>query len=132
MATILVAEDDVQILRVLAMWLTRNRHEVIEARDGREAQEALSRQAVDLIVSDVNMPGMDGLALIRWARQESKLTTPIIVLSSRCDQSSMAEQLAVHGINVHPKPFSPSRLLVEIDRLLRETTWTPPTPIRTG
>jgi DNA-binding response OmpR family regulator len=55
---------------------------------------------------------------VRWARQEAQLTTPIIVLTSRCDQASMAAQLSVHDIRVHPKPFSPSRLLEEIGGLL--------------
>lgn len=117
MAAILVAEDDVQILRVLSMWLSRNGHEVLEARDGEQAIEALSGRLVDLIVTDVNMPRLDGLGLIRWVR-ESKRDTPIVVLSSRCDQASMSAELSIYGINVHPKPFSPSRLLQEIDRLL--------------
>lgn len=126
MATILVVEDDVQILRVLAMWLTRNGYEVIEAHDGQEAVEALGDREVDLIVSDVNMPRVDGLALVRWARQDAKLTMPIIMLSSRCDQASIASQLSVHGIRVHPKPFSPSRLLAEIDGLLGAIQNRPP------
>ena len=121
MATILVAEDDVQILRVLAMWLARNGHEVIEAHDGQEALDALAKRPVDLIVSDVNMPRVDGLALVHWVRQEAALVTPIIVLSSRCDQASMAAALSVHGVKVHPKPFSPSKLLGEIDLLLKVT-----------
>ncbi|MFH0982691.1 MAG: response regulator [Planctomycetota bacterium] len=118
MATILVAEDDVQILRVLAMWFSRNGHDVVECRDGAEALEALAETGVDLIVADVNMPRVDGLELVRVVRRERQLDLPIVVLSSRCDQSSIATDLAVYGIRVHPKPFSPSRLLAEIESLL--------------
>jgi DNA-binding response OmpR family regulator len=118
MATILVVEDDVQILRVLAMWFSRNGHQVVECRDGAEALEAVGANPVDIIVSDVNMPRVDGLELVRRLRTERRVDVPIVVLSSRCDQSSIAANLAVYGIRVHPKPFSPSRLLVEIESLL--------------
>jgi len=118
MATILIAEDDVQILRVLAMWFSRNGHEVVECHDGAQALDALAESKVDIIVSDVNMPRVDGLELVRTIREERGLDLPILVLSSRCDQSSIASDLAEHDIRVHPKPFSPSRLLAEIDSLL--------------
>ena len=118
MARILVAEDDVQILRVLAMWFSRNGHEVVECHNGAEALHALEDTAVDIVVSDVNMPQVDGLELVRTLRGERQLRLPIIVLSSRCDQSSIAANLAEYGICVHPKPFSPSRLLAEIEALL--------------
>ncbi|MCK4659271.1 MAG: response regulator [Phycisphaerae bacterium] len=118
MATILIAEDDVQILRVLAMWFSRNGHEVVECHNGVEALDKLSGGTVDLVVSDVNMPQVDGLELVRVIREERKLDLPILVLSSRCDQSSIAADLALHGIRVHPKPFSPSRLLTEVEALL--------------
>lgn len=118
MATILIAEDDVQILRVLAMWFSRNGHGVVECCDGEEALNALAKTKVDVIISDVNMPRVDGLELVRTIRGERKLDVPIIVLSSRCDQSSIAADLALHGICVHPKPFSPSRLLTEVESLL--------------
>ena len=118
MATILIVEDDVQILRVLAMWFSRNGYDVMECRDGEEALSTLAESAVDLIVTDVNMPRVDGLELVRVIRDERKLDLPIVVLSSRCDQSSIAADLALYGIRVHPKPFSPSRLLGEVASLL--------------
>ena len=114
MATILLVEDDVQILRVLAMWFSRNGYDVVECRDGEEALSALAESAVDLIVTDVNMPRVDGLELVRVIRDERKLDLPIVMLSSRCDQSS----ITLYGIRVHPKPFSPSRLLAEVASLL--------------
>lgn len=118
MATILVVEDDVQILRVLAMWFSRNGHEVLESRDGVEALETLANTKADVIVTDVNMPRVDGLELVRVIRDDRKLDLPIVVLSSRCDQSSIAADLAVYGIRIHPKPFSPSRLLAEVESVL--------------
>ncbi len=118
MARILIADDDAHMVRLIAMWLLRNGHEVFESANGRVAQEVLSTRPIDLVVSDVNMPGIDGIGLVRWIRTEAKLTIPILLLSSRCDQSNMAAQMAEFGVRVHPKPFSPSRLLEEISRLL--------------
>jgi twitching motility two-component system response regulator PilH len=130
MATILVVEDNAPQLRVLAIWLQRHGHTVLEAAGGQQAQATLNELAApgddqqpagalpDLIVSDVNMPGMNGVELIKWIRNERKLEMPILVLSSRCDQVGLREELRAPGIRVVPKPFSPSRLIVEIDRLL--------------
>lgn len=118
MATILIAEDDAHMMRVLSLWLTRNGHEVLEASDGAQAKTVLAEKSVDLLVSDVNMPNVTGLELVAWARSELGPDFPMVVLSSRCDQDSIAANLKPHNVRVHPKPFSPSRLVVEIEQLL--------------
>jgi DNA-binding response OmpR family regulator len=118
MAKILIAEDDAHMMRVLALWLTRNGHEVFEAPDGEAARTILADADVDLLVSDVNMPRLDGLDLVDWIRTEKSESLPIVMLSSRCDQDSIAADLKPRNVRVHPKPFSPSRLVVEIEQLL--------------
>ena len=120
MARILIAEDDAHMMRLLAMWLARNGHEVLEARDGARAQAILSNGEVDLVVSDVNMPRMNGLNLVDWIRTAKSASLPIVMLSSRCDQDSMADRLKPYSVRLHPKPFSPSRLVVEIEQLLEQ------------
>jgi len=118
MARILIAEDDAHMLRILAIWLKRNGHETFEARNGLLAKEELLRREYDLIVSDVNMPILDGLSLARWLRLEHGRSLPMIILSSRCDREAMAEQLDALNVLVMPKPFSPSRLAAEVERML--------------
>lgn len=121
MARILVVEDDVHILRIITIWLKRNGHEVTEANDGQQARDLLADQSVegfDVVVSDINMPGMSGIELVRWLRHERKSDVPIILLSSRCDQSVISKELGPLDVQVHPKPFSPSRLIAEIERRL--------------
>ncbi|MEE9295296.1 MAG: response regulator [Phycisphaerae bacterium] len=118
MARILVVEDDAHILRLLSIWLNRNGHQVVEAGDGLQAKEELLRARFDLVVSDVNMPGLDGISLVRWLRAEHQSEVPVILLSSRSDQSAIAAELGSLGVRVQPKPFSPSRLMGEIDREL--------------
>ena len=122
MGRIIVAEDDVHMLRIISMWLQRNGHDVCETPDGLAAREQLMGGHFDILVSDVNMPGMDGIELVRWLRQERKSQLPAILLSSRCDQLAISEQLKPFGVEIHPKPFSPSRLVALIERKLAEST----------
>ena len=118
MATILIADDDAHIVRVLSMWLGRHGHEIVTARNGEAALETLDGTSVDLIISDMNMPVLDGVGLAKAVRGKVGATIPIIVLTARCDQERLNEQLAVYGVRVYPKPFLPSQLVVEINRLL--------------
>lgn len=121
MARIVVAEDDVHMLRIISMWLQRNGHEVRETPDGLAAREQLEGGEIDMLVSDVNMPGLDGINLVRWLRLDHKSRLPVILLSSRCDQLAISEQLKPFDVEIHPKPFSPSRLVALIERKLEES-----------
>jgi len=116
---ILVAEDEPHILRVMSMWLTRQGYEVLEARNGAEALALLRQHAVEILISDMNMPGMDGLALIRAVRKEFDPVLPVLCLTARCDQNRLSEQLRPFHVRLYPKPFVPSRLVAEIDEVLK-------------
>lgn len=119
MARILVAEDDRHISRVIAMWLQRHGHEVVQAFDGPKALELVRQTRPDLLVTDVNMPGMDGLDLLEAVRSESLLKHGAIVLTSRCDQAEIESRAGRLGATVHPKPFSPLHLMEAIETALR-------------
>ena len=119
MARILVVEDDRHISRVIALWLKRNGHEVITAHDGGSALEMIRESSPDLLVTDVNMPGMDGLELLEAARAESLLRHKAIVLTSRCDQHEIEARAAKLDALVHPKPFSPQHLMEAIESALQ-------------
>jgi CheY-like chemotaxis protein len=125
MARILVAEDDIHVMRLMALWLTKSGHDVLEAANGVEAKDLLTAGDIDCLVSDVNMPHCDGIELVRWLRQDAKLDIPITLLSARCDQESLTDRLRGLDVSIYPKPFSPSRLLVEIERKLSAVD-TPP------
>jgi DNA-binding response OmpR family regulator len=118
MAHILLAEDDQHISRVIALWLKRNGHQVIVAFDGNQALEMVRRDRPDLLVTDVNMPGLDGLNLLETIRAESLMTRSAIVLTSRCDQEEIEARAGKLGAEVHPKPFSPQRLMEAIESAL--------------
>ncbi len=120
MATILVAEDDAHVMRLMSMWLTRSGHNVLEASNGLKAKELIAAGGVDFLVTDINMPHCNGIELAQWLRGEFKSDIPVVMLSARCDQAQIGEQLHRLKVTVHPKPFSPSRLSAEIEQRLME------------
>ena len=121
MATILVAEDDAHVMRLMSMWLARNGHQVLEATDGLQAKDVIAAGGVDFLVTDINMPHCNGIELAQWLRGEFKSDIPIVMLSARCDQAQIGEQMHQLKVTVHPKPFSPSRLSNEIEQRLEES-----------
>ena len=121
MARILVVEDDRHISRVVGLWLKRNGHEVTIAYDGNRALEMIHADRPDLLITDVNLPGRDGLDLIRAARAARLLDHRAIVLTSRCDQLEIEAEAGKLGALVHPKPFSPQRLMEAIELALQST-----------
>ncbi len=121
MSRILVAEDDPHILRLISMWLKRQGHEVVEARNGLSARDLAQTQSIDVLVTDVNMPGMDGLELITAVLPSGLIRRGVVVLTNRWDHGEIRNRLAEWGVHVLPKPFSPTRLS-ELVELLTKTT----------
>jgi len=118
MARILLVEDDAHTIRVMSLWLGRNRHTVTEAGNGCEALEVLRNNPTDLVISDINMPEMNGVELVRAIRLELLLSMPILIFSSRCDHAEIADDLKDLNVKLYPKPFVPSRLCAQIEHLL--------------
>lgn len=118
MAKILIAEDDAHIARVMSIWLTRHGHQTICVSNGREALDLIKLQPVDLVISDMNMPELDGLGFVKALREFAGDRLPVIVLSARCDQQELMDALSSYGVTVYPKPFLPSYMVTEIHRQL--------------
>lgn len=118
MSKILVAEDDPHILRLMSMWLCRQGHAVVEARNGMQALELLRANEVDILISDVNMPGLDGLQLVDAALRDKRVRQGVVVLTNRWDHGEIRDRLANWGVQVMPKPFSPARLAELVTKLL--------------
>lgn len=119
MPRILIAEDEAHVLRVISMWLKRHGYDVLEACNGAIALELLDHDEVDMIISDMNMPVMDGMALVRAVREDRGSKVPYMLLTARCDQEKIAEKLEPYDVHLYPKPFVPSRLVANVERLLR-------------
>ena len=117
MSRILVAEDDPHILRLISMWLKRQGHEVLEARNGLIARDLIEAEPIDILVSDINMPGIDGLELIETVLPEGRVHRGVVVLTNRWDHADIRDRLAKWGVHVLPKPFSPTRLSELVESL---------------
>jgi DNA-binding response OmpR family regulator len=116
---ILVVDDDAKILRLVRMYLEREGFRVIEARDGREALAAIGLEAPALVILDLMLPEVDGLAVIRAVRRNDR--TPIVVLSARGTTSDRISGLAAGADDYVPKPFSPAELVLRVKRVLDRT-----------
>ena len=118
-ARILVADDDEDILNLVALTLEREGYAVIRARDGAEAVDVALHAQPDLLVLDVMMPKQDGFAVIRALRGEiSTETTPILLLTASVQEHHRERGLDAGADAFVRKPFSPRELLGEIRRLL--------------
>lgn len=118
MSRILVAEDDPHILRVISLWLTRQGHKVLEARNGLVALDMFQAQQPDILVTDINMPGLDGIGLLERVLANAHDVRGVVVLTNRWDHVEIGERLAHASVQVLPKPFSPTRLSELIDSLV--------------
>lgn len=118
MAVIVIAEDDQHIRRVLEMWLKKNNHEVYAAENGQIACGLVAEKRPSILITDVNMPVMSGVELVRYAKEELGDALGALVLTSRCDRETVTEQIATEGVQVLAKPFSPTRVLSYINEML--------------
>jgi two-component system KDP operon response regulator KdpE len=116
---ILVVDDEAQIRRVMRMTLVANGYEVTEARSGEEALEKLRTEKYDLVLLDMNMPGMNGLETCREVRPASDLA--IIMLTVRNTERDKVEALDAGADDYVTKPFSTPELLARIRAALRRT-----------
>lgn len=116
--TILVADDDPHIRKIVRFALERDGYDVVQAEDGREALDAVKSYDPDLIVLDVTMPKMDGTDVCRELRQD-KNDVPIIFLSSRNEEIDRIVGLELGGDDYVTKPFSPRELVARVKAFFR-------------
>ena len=113
---ILVVDDDAKIVRLVRTYLERAGHRVVEAADGRAALSAIDREAPALVVLDVMLPEVDGLAVLKAVRRTDR--TPVIILSARGMTDDRITGLAAGADDYLPKPFSPAELVLRVERIL--------------
>jgi two-component system, OmpR family, KDP operon response regulator KdpE len=118
---ILVVDDDPQIRRVLRVTLTGQGFEVDDARNGEAALEKLRESRFDLVLLDINMPGMSGLDVCREIRSNSEIA--VIMLTVRDNESDTVEALDAGADDYVTKPFKPAELSARIRAALRRTPW---------
>ena len=119
---ILVVDDDPQIRRVMRMTLTGQGYEVDDAKTGEAALDKIRERRFDLVLLDLNMPGMGGLETCRQIRAQSE--TAVIILSVRDSEADKIEALDAGADDYVTKPFNAPELSARIRAALRRTPWT--------
>ncbi len=127
---ILVVDDDQEIRTLLAEYLERNGMRVSTLPDGRDLAHTLQERAVDLLVLDLMMPGVDGLTLCRELRTRSKL--PVLILSARGEDIDRIVGLEMGADDYLAKPFHPRELLARIRAILARTNSAEGPPVAAG
>jgi two-component system alkaline phosphatase synthesis response regulator PhoP len=117
-AKILIVEDEAGLVTTLRDRLRKQGHSVSTARDGESALDLAARQPFDLVILDLMLPGISGIAVCERLR-DSGLNTPILMLTARRQTKDKVAGLKAGGDDYLTKPFQMSELLARIEALLR-------------
>lgn len=120
MKKILAVDDSASMRQMVVFTLKKAGYSVIDAKDGLEALEIAKSQSFDAVISDVNMPNMDGISLIKQLRGLAKYKfTPILMLTTESSSDKKQEGKAAGATGWIVKPFNPDQLLSVIQRVIR-------------
>lgn len=118
--TVLVVDDSVSMRQMVAFTMKEAGFDVIEGGNGQEALSNVVGKAVNLVITDLNMPLMDGLTLIRQLRGKPEFKfTPILMLTTESQQEKKLEGKAAGATGWIIKPFNPDQLLQIVQKVLR-------------
>lgn len=117
--TILVVDDSASVRQVVGLTLRGAGYDVVEGVDGRDGLTKLDGRKIHLIVSDVNMPNMDGITFVREVRKlPAYRFTPIMMLTTESDESKKREGQAAGAKAWVVKPFQPPQMLAAVSKLV--------------
>ncbi|HTH94958.1 MAG TPA: response regulator [Rhodocyclaceae bacterium] len=117
--TILVVDDSASLRQVVSITLKGAGYDVVEACDGRDALGKLTGQKIHLVISDVNMPNMGGIAFVQeMKRQDAYRFTPVIMLTTEASESKKQEGKAAGAKAWVVKPFQPEQMLSAVGKLI--------------
>jgi two-component system, OmpR family, response regulator len=116
---VLMVDDDPDVREIVSEYLSQNDFRVTTVSTGKEMLEILGREAIDLLLLDLRLPGEDGMHLARTVREKSKL--PIVMLTGRSEEADRIMGLELWADDYVTKPFSPRELLARIRAVLRRS-----------
>mgnify|MGYP005854226113 CR=1 FL=1 len=123
---ILVVDDEAEIVRLVRAYLERAGFAVVTASEGRQALAVFHHERPNLVVLDLNLPGMDGLDVCRALRRDSDV--PIIMLTARIEETDRLIGLELGADDYIVKPFSPREVVARVRTVLRRTEASPLRP----
>jgi len=115
-STVLVVDDEPDVRDVVVRYLERDGYRTLEAGDGEHAKRLFEQGQASLVVLDVMLPGIDGLDLCRWIREQSE--TPVILLTALGEETDRIAGLEIGADDYVTKPFSPRELALRVRNLL--------------
>ncbi|WP_374324753.1 response regulator [Azonexus sp.] len=117
--TILIVDDSASLRQVVAIALKNAGYDVLEACDGKDALGKLDGRKIHLIISDVNMPNMDGISFVKAAKQlPAYKFTPVIMLTTEAGADKKAAGQAAGAKAWVVKPFVPAQMLAAVSKLI--------------
>ena len=117
--TILIVDDSSSVRSVVGIALKGAGYEVIEACDGKDALSKMTGQKIHLVVSDINMPNMDGITFVKELKKIADYKfTPVCMLTTEAEESKVAEGKAAGAKAWIIKPFQPPKLLDVVSKLI--------------
>ena len=128
---VLVVDDDVELLRLIAFALRQAGYLVLEAQDGPSGAADFERERPDLVVLDVNLPRLNGFEVLKRIRAVSA-STPVMMLTVRSAEEDQVRGLDLGADDYLSKPFSPRTLLARVRALLRRAGVEKPAPLASG
>lgn len=117
--TILIIDDSASVRQVSGIALKGAGYDVIEAVDGKDALSKLDGRKIHLMISDVNMPNMDGISFVKEAKKlDAYKFTPIVMLTTESQESKKQEGQAAGAKAWIVKPFQPAQMLAAVSKLI--------------
>ena len=119
--TVLIADDDPDILLLLSVYFERAGYDVAQARNGSEALRLATERLPSIAMLDVTMPGLDGFEVTRALRENAATRSmPVILLTARAQATDVAQGMAAGADEYVKKPFEAADLIERVERLLRD------------
>ncbi|UJW84087.1 response regulator [Devosia sp. SL43] len=116
---VLTVDDSRTILAMLHHTLSNAGFEVLQAEDGKQGLDVLKNEQVDVVITDINMPVMDGIEFIRHVRATGNhQSLPILILTTETSQDKRDQGKAAGGTGWIVKPFDPEKLISVINRVV--------------
>ena len=117
--TILTVDDSASVRQMVAFTLNTVGYQVVEAMDGQEAVDKLTTQEVHMLITDLNMPNMNGIDLIQWVRKDTKNKyIPVVMLTTESHREAKEAGKAAGATGWIVKPFNPEQLVAVVKKVL--------------
>lgn len=117
--TVMVVDDSASVRQMVSFTLRQHGLEIIEAANGSEALAKLSKKSINMLITDVNMPELDGISLVRKVRENTSYKfIPIIILTTEFTSEKKHEGRTAGATGWIVKPFKPDQLLAVVKKVL--------------